>query len=110
VDGAGERIVGGGHHWAFADHQEALEDEGARHCRPGAGQNAGEGGAGDAHPRGGGLLVEPFEISEAQRLEFVESEGLDFEFVRRSADGLEGPSLGPASDLSELLGSCHIAS
>jgi hypothetical protein len=110
VDGAGEGFIGGRHDGPVADDEEPFFDESPGDGLPCAGEYACKSRAGNTHPSGGGFLVEPFEIREAQCLEFVMPQDLDLELTDRQADGFETPSSGLASDLSEFLGSSHFAS
>jgi hypothetical protein len=110
VDGAGEGRIGCLDNRTVADDQELALDQRGGDSLPCAGEDPSEGGTGDPHPRGGGFLIEPFEIGEAQGLELVEADGFDLEFAGGSAHGLQTLDFGPASDLSELFGSCHLAS
>jgi hypothetical protein len=110
VDRAGEWLVGSGYHRPFADHQHALLDQRPGDSQPCAGEDAGEGRPGNAHPFRGSFLVEPLEVGESQSLKLVESQLFDFKPADRTADGFERPAFGPASDPPDLLRSCHFAS
>ena len=67
-----------------------------------------EGRSGNAHPFGGGFLVETFEIGQPQSLELIQSKLLDSEVNDRPTNGLEGPFSGHATNPSELFRSCHL--
>jgi hypothetical protein len=73
MNGTGKRLVRCRSHRSLTYHQHALLDQCSRDRHPGAGEDAGEGRPGNAHPLGGSFLVEPFEIGQPQSLELVQS-------------------------------------
>ncbi len=108
VNGTGKGLPRALHHRTISHNENSLLDQSPGDRRPGAGEDAGEGRSGYAHPLGGGFLVETFEIGQPQSLEFVQSQWLHFEVSDWPTDGLERPPPGNAADPSELFRSCHL--
>jgi len=108
VNRAGKWRIGGRHHRTLSHHQHALLDQRSCDRRSGLGEDTGERWTGNTHPLGGGFLIEPLEICQANGLELVESQLLDLEGSDRAADGLESPFPGHATDSSEFFRSCHL--
>jgi hypothetical protein len=110
VDRTGKGLVSSRHHRSLSHHQHPLLDQRSCNRRSGAGENAGESRAGDPHPFGRGLLVEPFEVGQAKGLELVQPQLLDLEGVDRATDRLECPPPGHATNSPQLFRSSHFAS
>jgi len=110
VNGTGKGLIRGSYHRALTDHQYALLDQSPGDRRSGAGEDAGEGRPGNSHPLGRGLLVEPFEVGQAESFELVQSQLFDLESADGTTNGFEGPTPGHATDPPEFFRSCHLIS
>jgi hypothetical protein len=76
-------------HRSSADAQGPAVNESLRHLAAGGLDDAREGRARHAHPRGRGVLVEALEVRKAQGLELVDAESHLFEAGQGDAGGLE---------------------
>jgi hypothetical protein len=95
--------------WPSSDGEQLSSDEGVGDGRPGTCNHAAKGDAGDAHPFGGSLVIEAFEIGQAQGFELVHSEADHWQIVRPSADGFEGPDRRSVSDAAGVGRSSHVS-
>jgi hypothetical protein len=107
VDRAGPDGLPSPDHGAAADLERAPFEERARDRPVGRLEDARERRARHPHPAGGLLLVEPFDVGEAESLEPVEGEGQPFEPVHGDPLGLEGPGLESGGHLAGRYGARH---
>jgi hypothetical protein len=91
VNGTGPVLLSLSINLAALDAEDLALHQGPADPSPGGLKGAGQGGPGHVHALCGGLLVETFQIHQAQSLQFVQTDLHDLQASGGAALGLEDP-------------------